>query len=123
MSKSASKDSIGSNQASSKASPEPEEVQPIKNESESEQQQQETEPVPATESAEADAGKEELPECDMTCRFIISIQSESLLRHFFAQLLSLREESLVRKRQRQLSPNAGDRCGSSRRRKLPWLRN
>lgn len=76
MSKSASKDSIGSNQASSKASPEPEEVQPIKNESESEQQQQEMEPEPATESVEADTGKEELPECDMTCKFITHYSKE-----------------------------------------------
>lgn len=74
VSKSASKDSIGSNQASSKASPEPEEVQPIKNVSESEQQQ-ETEPEPATEpAAEADTGKEELPECDMTCECFMVIE-------------------------------------------------
>jgi hypothetical protein len=75
VSKSASKDSIGSNQASSKASPEPEEVQPIKNESESEQQQETEEPEPAAESVEADTGKEELPECDMTCKFIVVVQT------------------------------------------------
>jgi hypothetical protein len=78
VSKSASKDSIGSNQASSKASPEPEEVQPIKNESESEQQQ-ETEPEPAAESIEADTGKEELPECDMTCKFTVTVQMNEWL--------------------------------------------
>jgi len=52
----------GSNEASAKASPEPEEVQPIKSFPEAEQQ-------PETPPPETENGKEELPECDMTCMF------------------------------------------------------